>query len=247
MEKFAVVILAAGKGKRMGGDLPKVLRLVKSKPIITHLVDSVMSSGVGTKPVVIVCDEHTFVQDTLGDKCVYAVQAEQLGTGHAVSCAKDLLRGQAEKVIVLYGDMPLITNDTIKRLTKSLDGDTAMINMFTTEVADWEEWRRSFYNFGRIIRDESGKIAAIREKKDCAEAELMIKEINPGLYSFDAEWLWQNLAKLDNENAQSEFYLTDLIKIAIADGKKIGSLIIDARECVGINTPEELFLAESLI
>lgn len=247
MEKFAVVILAAGKGKRMGGDLPKVLRLVKEKPIIVHLIDSVMSSGVVSKPVVIVCDEHSFVQDTLGDKCAYAVQAEQLGTGHAVSCARELLQGRAEKIIVLYGDMPLITSATIKRLAQSLANDDAVINLFTTEVEDWNDWRKSFYNFGRIIRDETGKVVAIREKKDCSEVELNIKEINPGLYSFDAGWLWQNLAKLDNKNSQGEFYLTDLIKIAIADGKKIGSLKIDARECVGINTPEELLLAESLV
>lgn len=243
---FAVVILAAGKGKRMGGDVPKVLRLVGDKPIIRHLVDSVLASGVSEKPVVVVCDENTLIQDVLGDNCDYAVQAEQLGTGHAVACAKPLLEGKAKRVLVFYGDMPFVSKETILKLKKMESKDDGVLILFTTKVDDFADWRKSFFDFGRIIRDENKEIIAIREKKDCRPEDLEIKEINPGFYCFDAAWLWPHLEKLDNQNSQGEYYLTDLVKQAMAEGHKIHSIKIDPRECIGINTSEELVLANQL-
>lgn len=243
---FAVVILAAGKGKRMGGDVPKVLRLVGNKPIIKHLVDSVLISGVAERPVVVVCDENTLIQDVLGKSCDYAVQAEQLGTGHAVACARPMLEDKAKRILVFYGDMPFVSKETILKLKETESKDDGVLILFTTEVDDFADWRQSFYNFGRIIRDENGKIIAIKEKKDCLLEELEIKEINPGFYCFDASWLWPHLEKLDNKNSQGEFYLTDLVKQAMAEGHKIHSIKIDPRECLGINTPEELALANKL-
>ena len=244
---FTIIILAAGKGKRMGGDLPKVLRTVKNRPIISCLVDSVKKSGLVKKPLVVVCNEHNLVQDTLGESCDYVVQREQLGTGHAVAAAKPHFENQTKKIIVLYGDMPLIQPETIAKLAGFEEDEPLVLTLFTTEVKDFEDWRKSFFNFGRIIRDIAGQIIAIREKKDCSPPELEIKEVNPGLYIFDAQWLCRNLGKLDNKNAPGEYYLTDLVKLAMEQGHKINSIKIDPKECVGINTPEELLLAESLI
>lgn len=243
---FAVVILAAGKGKRMGGGVPKVLRLVGDKPIIRHLVDSVLASEVTEKPVVVVCDEDTLIQDVLGKSCDYAVQAEQLGTGHAVACARSLLEGKAKRVLVFYGDMPFVSKETIWKLKEMESKDDGVLILFTTEVSDFADWRRSFYNFGRIIRDKKGEIIAIKEKKDCQSEDFEIKEINPGFYCFDSAWLWSHLEKLDNKNSQGEYYLTDLVKQAMVEGHKIHSIKIDPRECIGINTIEELVLANKL-
>lgn len=243
---FAVVILAAGRGKRMGGDAPKVLRMVGDKPVIQRLVDTVLASGVTDKPTVVVCDENTLIQDTLGQSCDYAVQAEQLGTGHAVACSRPFLEGNAKRILVFYGDMPFVSKETILKLKEMESKDDGVLILFTTEVVDFAEWRQSFYNFGRIIRDENGKIIAIREKKDCQPEELEIKEVNPGFYCFDAVWLWPHLGKLDNKNSQSEFYLTDLVKQAMSEGHEIHSIKIDPRECIGINTPEDLALANKL-
>lgn len=244
---FTIIILAAGKGKRMGGDMPKVLRTVKDRPIISCLVDSVKKSGLVKKPLVVVCNEHNLVQETLGESCDYAVQSEQLGTGHAVASAKAHFENKTKKIIVLYGDMPLIAPETVAKLATFKEADSSVLTLFTTAVKDFEDWRESFYNFGRIIRDVAGEVIAIREKKDCSPQELEIKEVNPGLYIFDARWLCRNLGKLDNKNAQGEYYLTDLVKLAMEQGHKINSIKIDPKECVGINTPEELLLAESLL
>jgi len=175
---FTIIILAAGKGKRMGGDLPKVLRTVKDRPIISCLVDSVKKSGLVKKPLVVVCCEHTLVQDTLGESCDYAVQSEQLGTGHAVASAKAHFENQTKKIIVLYGDTPLIAPETVAKLDTFKEADSSVLTLFTTEVKDFEDWRKSFYNFGRIIRDAAGQVIAIREKKDCSPQELEIKEVN---------------------------------------------------------------------
>ncbi len=247
MPEFAVVILAAGQGKRMGGGCPKVLRMAKHKPLISYLTGAVKKSGLKEKPVIVVSGEHTLVQQAMGPEYFYVAQAEQLGTGHALACARARLENRAERIIVLYGDMPLIKAGTIAQLAQSQNQAEAVITLLTTETADFDGWRQSFYNFGRIIRDKTGRILAIKEKKDCQEEELAIREVNPGLYCFKADWLWQNLDKLDNKNAQGEYYLTDLVKIAIDQGAKIHSLKIEPEECAGVNTLEELELAEKLL
>jgi len=241
--KLAVVVLAAGQGKRMGGQVPKVLRDLKGQTIISRLIKAINQSGIVARPVVVVSDDHTLIQESLGEQAVYVVQAEQLGTGHATSCAAPLLTNQADQIIVLYGDMPLIKSQTLQALAKTCETNHHILTMFTTEVKDFEDWRSSFYNFGRIIRGQQGQVLAVKEKKDCRLEELQIKEVNPGLYCFKAEWLWQNLGGLDNQNAQREYYLTDLVKKAIEQGLSVATVKINPEECIGINTPEELELA----
>lgn len=245
-QKFAVVILAAGQGKRMGGETPKVLRLLAGQPIISHLVDSVQRSEVCAKPVVVVCDEHTLVQDVLGEACDYVIQAEQLGTAHGVACAEEFLKDQAEHVLVLYGDHAFLSPETLKKLKDFHLAEGNDATLMTTEVADFEDWRAAFLGFGRIIRDDKGEIVGIVENKDADEAQRKILEVNPMYGCFKSDWLWLNLKKINKQNTQGEYYLTDLVELAFEQGGKISSLKIDNWECLGINRLEELALAEEL-
>jgi len=119
--------------------------------------------------------------------------------------------------------------------------------MLTTEVIDFDEWREGFYAYGRILRNDDDQIVAIRELKDCFESEKQILEVNPGYYCFDSEWLWENIDKLQNTNQQKEYYLTDLVEMAVKQGEKIPSEKLDPIECLGINTKEQLELVGKLL
>ena len=121
------------------------------------------------------------------------------------------------------------------------------ITMATTTVRDFEDWRKSLYDFGRIVRDEAGNIQKIVEKKDATPEELAIRELNPSFFCFRAEWLWENLKKIGNQNAQKEYYLTDLVHIAIRDGKKVFTVDVDPLETVGVNTREHLEMVRKLV
>lgn len=239
--------MAAGKGTRMNSEKAKVLIPLKGKPVISCLLESIEKSGVDPRPVVIVGYQAEEVKKVLGDRYEYALQEEQLGTGHAVSCAQDAVGKGVNNVIVLNGDVPLVKPETIKKLKESHDSSNSPITIMTIEVEDYDGWRESFYGFGRIVRDSSGKIDAIIEKKDASEKQLEIKEVNPALYCFNNDWLWENLSRIKNENAVHEYYVTDLVHIAIEEGYAINSLPADPLECVGINTPEDFKLAERLI
>ena len=239
-----IIILAAGKGTRMKSDLPKVLAPLNSEPMIRHLVKSIKWSGVDERPVIVVSPlNKNLIKKALRNfNCRYAVQKEQLGTGHALSSARRLAAG-AQRIIVLYGDHPFLKKETIAKMA---DVKKEVLTLATVKVKDFKSWRNNFFHWGRIIR-KGGKITAIVEFKDASDREKKIKELNPALYSFDAAWLWKNLKKLKNENASGEYYLTDLIKLAFKEGLKIDSFEIDAREAVGINSREELEAAERLL
>lgn len=241
-----VVILAAGKGKRMGAGLPKVLREVGGKPMIERVIDAVLESGVTKRPVVIIGYGTEVIKKYLGTKCSYVLQIEQLGTAHAVSCAKDFLAGVLN-VLVVNGDTPFLRPETLAKLIAAHEKNQAALTMVTLRLPDFNDWRAVFYDFGRIVRNESGEIAAIVEKKDASPEQLGISEVNPSFFAFRADWLWENLARIDCNNASGEFYLTDLVQIAISKNCKVETLVIDdPTEAVGINNPEQLELAQSL-
>lgn len=241
--KTRIIILAAGKGRRMKSELPKVLNPIKGEPMINYLIKSVKWSGVDEKPIIVVSPlNKILIKKALRNfKCSLAVQKEQLGTGHAVSSGRRLAQG-ADRIIVLYGDHPFLKKETIRKMARP---NNSVIALATVKVRDFKAWRKNFSCWGRIIR-KSGKITEIMEFKDATNKEKKIKELNPALYSFDAAWLWKNLNKLKNKNAQSEYYLTDLIKFAFKEGQKIDSFEVDSREAIGINSKEELEVAEGL-
>ena len=241
-KKIKIVILAAGKGKRMQSDLPKVLSPLKGKHMIKHVIKSI-SEIHDEKPYAIVGHMAELVQKELGDLCFYILQKEQLGTGHAVSCAKGDCE-DAEDIVVLSGDQPFIKAETIRNLIKKHLESGTIVTFTTTELPDFEDWRNSFIAFGRILR-KNGEVKGIREFRDATEEERKITEVNAGCYIFNAKWLWQNLEKIKNENAQKEYYLTDLFKIAAENSDKIETIKIEPREALGANTKEELEVLEN--
>ncbi len=245
-----IVVLAAGKGTRMQGatpePIPKVLIPLRGeKAVIKFLLDQVEQIKCDTPPVIVVGFESERVKAELGDKYLYALQAEQKGTGHAVMAAKDMVT--ANNFIVLYGDMPFVQSSSLQRLIDLHEHNNAKLSMFTAIVPDFEGDYEHFRGFGRILRDDHEHISKIQEYVDCSEDQKQITEVNPGIYMFNSEWLWPHLARIDSQNAQHEIYLTDIIEIAIHDGQKIESLPIAPEEIYGINTPDHLTYVKSLI
>jgi bifunctional UDP-N-acetylglucosamine pyrophosphorylase/glucosamine-1-phosphate N-acetyltransferase len=240
-----IVILAAGQGKRMGAELPKVLVPIQGKPMIEYLIKAIKKSGMDKEPVIVVSpDNKDIIQKALRRyKCKYALQDKQLGTGHALSCAKKVIGDNKDHILCFYGDHPFIKAETIKRIARSHNG---AITMMTTGVKDFKGWRKNFFHWGRVLRNH-GHIKAIVEFKDADDQIKKIREVNPAIYCFQAKWLWKNIKKLKNDNAQAEYYLTDLIKQAFTQGIRVESFPIDPEEAMGINTKEELKIAKKLI
>lgn len=241
-----IVILAAGKGKRMfNPEIPKVLVMLKNKPLILHLLEEVEKLTLLSRPVIVVGYKAETVTAVLGENYIYARQKEQLGTANAVWSAKQKIK--AKNILVLYGDMPFIKAESLKKIIGLHLKSKAKISMFTASVPDFKDQFSSLKGFGRIIRENSGKIVKITEFKDASEEEKLICEVNPGIYMFDTEWFWKNINQIKNNNAQGEYYLTDIIEVAIKDREEIQSASISPNEVLGVNTQEELSLAESLL
>jgi bifunctional UDP-N-acetylglucosamine pyrophosphorylase/glucosamine-1-phosphate N-acetyltransferase len=240
-----IVILAAGKGTRMASPIPKVLIPLRGKPVIKYLLEEVADIAQDTKPIIVVGFQSEVVKQELGGEYLYAMQTEQLGTGHAVMSARAHVT--ADNFIVLYGDMPFVTAASLQKLIELHEHNGAKLSMFTGIVPNFEGVYEHFKGFGRIIRDDNSHIAKIQEYSDCSDEQKQITEVNPGIYMFSAEWLWPHLEKIGSKNAQGEIYLTDIIEIAIRDGQKIESLPIAPEEIYGINTPDHLAHAQTLI
>lgn len=238
-----IIILAAGKGVRMGGDLPKVLAKIKGKSMIKHLLESVHKSKVDDKPSIVVGYKKELVIEDLakdGFEYNYINQETQLGTGHAVGLAKDYLKDSAEHVMVLYGDMPFVSAETIKSINEHHLKSGKKITMATVKLPDFRDWRINFVGFSRVIRGINKEVVKVVEYKDATDQEIKITEVNPCYFCFEAKWLWENLEKLKNDNVQKEYYLTDLIKIATEEGVGIESIEIEPHEALGANTKAEL-------
>jgi bifunctional UDP-N-acetylglucosamine pyrophosphorylase/glucosamine-1-phosphate N-acetyltransferase len=249
--KFRIVILAAGKGTRMKQEIPKALTPVGGKPILQHLLESIEQSGLDTNPVLVIGKDSPKMGDVLGKVCDHAIQESQLGTGHAVRCTEDHVEG-ADALIVLYGDHPFLSASTLNRLasthTEAQQGqETSPITMATTKIPSTEGWYHAFEKWGRILRDASGSVIGNRQFKDATDEEKQILERDPALFCFRTDWLWDRLARLKNENAQGEYYLTDLVAMAFEEGLKIPTVSIPPEEAIGINTPEEKEIAEEIL
>lgn len=230
----------------MKSDVPKAIIAVAGKPILSHLLESIRASGLDACPVVVVGHKMDEIRDAFADVCAYAVQDKQLGTGHAVRCAKEEI-GNADAVIVLYGDHPFVSAATLRKLAARHAERGNAMTLMTTVVPNFDGWYRAFQHWGRILRGENGHILGIREYKDATEVERAIQEVNPALFCFDAAWLWKNIERLGTKNVQGEYYLTDLVELAVTEGAKLSSIIVPAEEVIGINTPEELQIAEELL
>lgn len=245
--RFKIVILAGGKGNRMQAETPKVLMHVKNKSMIKHVLEAVAKSAIDEEPIIFVSYKKELVMKELGreNKQYHYVSSEdQLGTGHAVKSTKDYLKGKAEHIIVLYGDHPLVSTETIKKIKEKHLESGSKITMATTKLPDFKDWRICFEHFSRIIRNENGKIIKDIQFKDASDEEKKTTEVNPCYFCFDAKWLWENLEKITNDNVQKEYYLTDLIKIAEEEDVEIESIEIEPHEALGANTKAELEILE---
>lgn len=245
--RVQIIVLAAGHGKRMNNhELPKVLIPFHGKPIIKHLLEAVAQSGVCGQSIIVVGQKAELVKTALGPSYTYIVQAEQRGTGHAVACARSAVEGRAEHVMVLYGDHPLVSAKTIRTIADQHVAHNAVLTMATVQVADFNDWRQGFADFGRVVRGEQGRVSAIVERRDASAEQLDIREINPAYFCFRGGWLWSRIDQLTDQNTQHEYYLTDLAGIACSEGQAIATVVIEPREALGVNTAEQLELIENL-
>ena len=236
-----IVILAAGQGKRMGLPIPKVLAPLHGQPLITHLIKSIQESGVDPRPVIVIApDAQPLFEKEVGANSQYVVQQERRGTGHALLCAYMAMESKPEIIVMLNGDMPFIKPETIKKLVTEQSAAGSAMTLVTNQVPGFTDEFAPFYDFGRIVRDGKGGILRIIEKKDATPDELAITEVNSSYFCFDAKWLGVNLPKLGTNNAQQEYYVTDLVKIAIGQGDQVATISASPTESIGINTPEHL-------
>ena len=234
-EYIMTIIMAAGKGTRMKSNKSKLVHEIYGKPLVRRVVE--VAERIGSDEIIAVVGHlREQVQQVLGDTVKYAYQDELLGTGHAVMQARKYLEGKKGKVVILYGDVPILRPETLKNLVSKSIKNKEYATLLTAKYENPT-------GYGRIIRDEGGNIKAIVEEKDADPLQKKIKEINSGIYCFDIEELLNALKKVNNNNAQGEYYLTDVIKIMNDDGLKTGAVIVeDNTEILGVNDRSQLEL-----
>ncbi|HWL25015.1 MAG TPA: bifunctional UDP-N-acetylglucosamine diphosphorylase/glucosamine-1-phosphate N-acetyltransferase GlmU [Ureibacillus sp.] len=240
MNNIFAVVLAAGQGTRMKSKLYKVLHPVCGKPMVEHVVDNVQLMNVN-RIVTIVGHGAEMVKEHLGEKSEYALQAEQLGTAHAVQQAEQLLGSLEGTTLVVCGDTPLIRPETLQALYDYHHQQNAKATILTA-VAE------NPFGYGRIIRNDNGQVEQIVEQKDASEQQQLINEINTGTYCFDNKALFQALTQVKNENAQGEFYLPDVIEILKQQGEIVSAFATDDfNEILGVNDRVALSQAEEIM
>jgi len=254
MNTYATVVLAAGKGTRMRSTLPKVLHSLVGSPLLAHVLKaieaipatssfaSLVASTSTHRPIVVLGDETAQVKDVFGERCLYALQQERLGTGDAVLAAHGTVDGLTplpQTVLVCYGDTPLVSSDVLARLLVEHYERRATVT-FLTAITE------SMSDFGRVVRDENGQVRAIVEVKRATMEQKRIREVNSGVYCFDREWLWPILETLPL-NPSGEYYLTDVVAIASTQGRIIATVSGSLDETIGVNDRVQLAFAEQLL
>lgn len=235
---LAAVILAAGEGKRMRSRTAKVLHRLAGRTLVEHVLDAVDALAPDIK-VVVTGHQEDAVRAAIADRAVFAPQAEQLGTGHAVLQAKPALRGLRGDVLVLCGDVPLLTPATLKKLRAVHRRRAALATVLAMHADDPT-------GYGRVIDDEVSGLRIV-EHADASDAERSVDVVNSGTYCFDSAFLFSALAGLNRDNAQGEYYLTDVIGAAAAKSSAASFVLPDESECLGVNSRSDLALAEALL
>ena len=227
-ENIMAIVMAAGKGTRMKSKKSKLVQKIYGKEIVKRAVENAENAGV-SDIVAVVGYQKEEVMAVLGDTVKYAYQDDMLGTGHAVLQAKEYLQGKKGRVLVLNGDVPLLRPETLNKLLEKSIENKEYATLLTA-IYD------NPYGYGRIIRDEGGNVSAIVEEKDTTDDQKEIKEINAGIYCFDIEELLAALEELKPNNAQGEYYITDVIGIMNKKGLKTGAVVVeDNTEILGVN------------
>ena len=254
MNTYATVVLAAGKGTRMRSTLPKVLHTLAGEPLLSHVlnaIETIPSSAVfasftetthSYRPIVVLGHEATLVETTFGERCLYAIQEEQLGTGHALMAAQHVIESLdplPQVVLVCYGDTPLVSGEMLAHVIVEHLARQATITFLTAQATLPSD-------FGRVVRDADVHVLEIAEVKHATKEQKQIDEVNSGVYCFNSNWLWPALHNLPRHSS-GEYYLTDLVRIAASQGLEIATVIGKLEETIGINDRVQLAAAEQLL
>lgn len=238
--KASAIVLAAGSGTRMKSSTPKVAHEMLGKPLVRWVIDAAREAGV-EQVVTVLGHGIDIVRPLVEPDCTVVRQQHQNGTADAVESCRDACRELQGSLLVLSGDCPLITSETIAQLVRAREQADAAVAVLTMEPGDP-------FGYGRIVRDEAGQVTGIVEQKDCTPEQAAIAECNSGFYCFDARYLFDALSRVSNENAQGEYYLTDVIGIARAEGLGVaGVKASSAEECLGVNTRVQLAQATRIM
>ena len=233
------LILAAGQGKRIKSDIPKVLHKVCGKEMVNHVIDNMRKACIQDVNVIVGKGAELVKEGTKSRDVSYSLQEEQLGTGHAVKCAKSFLEGKDGVVAIFAGDAPLTKVETIERLMNEHIEKNNAATLLSAFVDDPT-------GYGRVIRN-GDEVVKIVEHKDCNEEELKVNEMNAAMYCFDIKELLSSLDKLSNNNSQGEYYLTDVIGILKEAGKRVGAVVVDYEDTIGVNSRAQLAEAEEIL
>lgn len=236
----SILILAAGFGTRMNSSIPKVLHHAAGRSLIEWAVLTAETVSV-QPPLLVVGHGREAVQASLGDRVGYVVQHELLGTGHAVLQAREALKDAGGKIVVVYGDMPLLRAETLSQLLTLYDAQPSppAIAMLTVKRDDPQ-------GFGRVVRDPAGNIQRIVEEVDCTSEEKAIRELNPGIYCFHGDWLWATIDQIPL-NPKGEYFLTDMVGLAVGQGRRVVTMEAPADQVNGINTRSQLAQATAVL
>jgi bifunctional UDP-N-acetylglucosamine pyrophosphorylase / glucosamine-1-phosphate N-acetyltransferase len=233
------IVLAAGQGTRMRSAIPKVLHNLLGRPLASYSIEAARDAS-GTKPILVIGHGQDEVRQVFGDRAEYIIQEPQLGTGHAVLQAKAVLEGKSDLVLVTYADMPLVTATTLRELIDAQRAHAGPVTMLTVIAEDPR-------GFGRVIRNEQGHVLEVVEEAQATPEQLEIQELNSGVYCFESAWLWKALEEVQL-SPKGEYYLTDLIGIATAQGHPVQAFISkDNEEVIGINTRVHLAEATGIL
>ena len=239
---LAGLVLAAGKGSRFASEshepFPKVLRLVLGRPMVCYVLDALRGAGIKDITLIVGFGAKQ-VTSEVGTGVKYVLQTEQKGSGHAVACAKDALREFDGSLIIMCGDSPLFTAETVRRISEQHARTHAVATLATAILDDP-------FGYGRIVRNPSGAIAGIVEEKCADSNEKAIREVNGGAYAFDARWLFDNIDQM-TINSAGEYNLTDMIRVAVEQKQTISAVQCDPIELLGVNTPDQLATVEELL
>lgn len=239
MNNVQCVILAAGQGTRIKSKRPKVLHEIVGRPMVDYAIDAARAIG-SLRPIVVIGYGAGEAKQAMGDRVVYVLQSPQRGTGHAVLQARDQIDRSSDLVLVLYGDTPFITTDTLRRLIDAHLEANAVLSLITFRPAD-----PALY--GRIIRDERKRVIDIIEHKEATPDQRAMGECNSGIFCYKTDWLLSHLDQLQPRTGHGELYLTDLVSIAAREGAMVASTECDEAEVLGINDRVQLAQAEKLM
>jgi len=240
MRKLVAIILAAGQGKRMQSTIPKVLHTLCGEAMIDHVLETVLQVDTA-KIYVVTGTKEREVRTHVKNKAICVTQRNRLGTAHAVKQALKHLTSFKGDVLVINGDMPLVKAETIKKIINRRRAHHTAATILTTELDDP-------FGYGRVVRNRDGTVRKIVEERDTNSYEVEIREVNAGTYCFDARLLFEAIRKVNNKNAQGEYYLTDVIEILSEKEHEVETLMVpDWTEMIGINSRKDLAIAERFL